>query len=116
MATQTPEHAGTSDLHVVIVGAGIGGLACAIACRRSSPPLRVTVFERAPEILSIGAGIHVPPNACRVLAQFGLLDKLKEAGGYQVQSFTLRRYQNGEVLVEKPLKDRMEAEYGAEWM
>jgi salicylate hydroxylase len=45
-----------------------------------------------------------------------LVDKLKQAGGYQVEGFTLRRYQNGKVLVEKPLRARMMAEYGAEWM
>ncbi|KAL1856774.1 hypothetical protein Plec18170_003746 [Paecilomyces lecythidis] len=106
----------SGDLHVAIVGAGIGGLACAIACRRANPPLRVTVFERAPELLTIGAGIHIPPNACRVVTRFGLLEKLKQAGGYEVQDFTLRRYQNGQILVEKPLKGRVEAEYGAQWM
>ncbi|KIW09876.1 hypothetical protein PV08_11977 [Exophiala spinifera] len=105
-----------SGLHVVIVGAGIGGLACAIACRRAGPPLSVTVVERAPEILTIGAGIHIPPNACRVVASLGLLDKLKQAGGYQVQGFTLRRYKNGNILVEKPMGPRMKTEYGAEWL
>jgi salicylate hydroxylase len=103
-------------MHVAIVGAGIGGLACAIACRRASPPLRVTVLEKAAEILTIGAGIHIPPNACRVLSRFGLLDRLKLAGGYQVDRFTLRRYEDGRILVEKPLKGRVEKVYGAEWM
>ena len=110
---------GTSSekgLHVAIVGAGIGGLTCAIACRRANPPLQVTVLERAPTILTIGAGIHIPPNSCRVLTKFGLLDKLKQAGGYQLVNFTLRRYENGQILVEKPLKNRVETEYGAEWM
>lgn len=100
----------------MVVGAGIGGLACAIACRRANPPLPVTVVERAPEILTIGAGIHIPPNACRVVSSLGLLDKLKQAGGYQVKGFTLRRYQNGNVLVEKPMGMRMKTEYGAEWL
>jgi salicylate hydroxylase len=50
------------------------------------------------------------------MEHYGLLDKLKQAGGYQVQDFTLRRYQDGKVLVEKPLKHRVEAEYGSEWM
>ena len=105
-----------AGLHVIIIGAGIGGLACALACRRASPPLRVTVLERTPEILTIGAGIHIPPNAARVLARLGLLEKLKEAGGYEVENFTLRKYQDGRVLVEKPLKGRVEEEYGGQWM
>jgi salicylate hydroxylase len=106
----------SNALHVVVVGAGLGGLSCAIACRRAKPPIAVTVIERAPEILAIGAGIHIPPNACRVMNHFGLVPKLKQAGGYLVQDFTLRRYQNGAVIAEKPLGARMQREYGAEWM
>ncbi len=45
-----------------------------------------------------------------------MLEKLKQADGYEVEDFTLRRYENGKILVEKPLKRRMRKEYGAEWM
>lgn len=38
-------------MKVVIVGAGIGGLVCAIACRRER--IDVTVLERAPKILHV---------------------------------------------------------------
>lgn len=38
-------------MKVIIVGAGLGGLACAIACRREG--LEVEVLERAPEILEV---------------------------------------------------------------
>ncbi|OQV07457.1 FAD binding domain-containing protein [Cladophialophora immunda] len=103
-------------LKVVVVGAGIGGLACAIACRRANPPLAVTVVERAPEILTIGAGIHIPPNACRIVTHLGLLEELKQAKAYSVEGFTLRRYKDGNVIVEKPMGERMEREYGAEWL
>ena len=98
------------------MGAGIGGLACAIACRRSSPPLEVTVVERAPEILTIGAGIHIPPNACRIVKHLGLVPALKQAQAYSVEGFTLRRYEDGRVLAEKPMGERMEKEYGSEWL
>lgn len=73
-------------------------------------------MERTSEILTIGAGIHIPPNACRVLRSFGLLDKLKDAGSYQQDFFRLRRYENGQTIVEKPLKALSMAEYGAEWL
>jgi choline dehydrogenase-like flavoprotein len=42
-----------TGLNVIVVGAGLGGLACAIECRRKGH--RVTVFENAPEIMRIGA-------------------------------------------------------------
>lgn len=114
--TRSHKKPGSYQLQVVVVGAGIGGLACAIACRKANPPLAVTVVERAPEILSIGAGIHIPPNACRVVSALGILEELKQAKGYSVEGFTLRRYQDGQVIVEKPMGERMEREYGAEWL
>lgn len=67
-------------------------------------------------MMTIGTGIHIPPNACRVMHHFGLVEQLKNAGGYAVQDFTLRRYKDGEIIVEKPLGERVEREYGAEWM
>ncbi|XWX01650.1 hypothetical protein V2A60_009678 [Cordyceps javanica] len=103
-------------LDVVIVGAGIGGLTAAIACRRAAAPMNVTVLEKCPEILSIGAGIHIPPNACRVLAEFGLLDKLEQAGGYQVDQFKLLRYADGRVLASKPIRDRVTRTHNAQWI
>lgn len=102
--------------HIVIIGAGIGGLTAAIVCRRANPRLQITILERNPEILAIGAGIHIPPNACRVFEQFGLLEKLKEAGGYQVEEFTLRRYANGQTLATKPLRKLVEQDFGAQWL
>ncbi|KAJ3498988.1 hypothetical protein NLG97_g697 [Lecanicillium saksenae] len=103
-------------LDVVIVGAGIGGLTAAIACRRAALPMNVTVLERCPEILTVGAGIHIPPNACRILTEFGLLEKLKEAGGYEVGNFNLVRYADGRVLASKPLRGRVQRLYNAEWI
>jgi hypothetical protein len=47
---------------------------------------------------------------------FGLIPKLKQAGGYLVEDFTLRRYQDGRILANKPLGERMQQEYSAEWM
>jgi salicylate hydroxylase len=45
------------ELHVGICGAGIGGLAAAIAMRRAG--CKVTVLEAAAELGEIGAGIQV---------------------------------------------------------
>ena len=48
-----------TGIHIIIVGAGLGGLACAIESRRKGH--KVTVFENAPEIMRIGDTL-VPPN------------------------------------------------------
>lgn len=52
-------------MKAVVVGAGIGGLAAAIALRRIG--WDVTVLERAPELEPLGAGITIWPNALRAL-------------------------------------------------
>ncbi|KAF2195636.1 FAD/NAD(P)-binding domain-containing protein [Zopfia rhizophila CBS 207.26] len=89
-----------TSLKIVIIGAGMGGLACAIACRHVG--LSVLVLERTPTIQPIGAGIQIPPNACRVWFHYGLLDKLSE---YSVQSqgTLFRRWKNGELLCKRSI-------------
>ncbi|KAK8059975.1 hypothetical protein PG996_009905 [Apiospora saccharicola] len=108
---------GNQNLHIAIVGAGIGGLTCAIACRRMNKNLKVTVLERSAEVLPLGTGIHIPPNAGRVLAHLGLLDRVKkEAAGYQMDRFILHRYEDGQILADKPVRGRAQREYGSEWI
>ncbi|HVU25439.1 MAG TPA: FAD-dependent monooxygenase [Opitutus sp.] len=62
-------------LRVAIIGGGIGGLAAAHAFLRIGATVRV--FERAPAIREVGAGLGVWTNAVRVLEAFGLGDRLR---------------------------------------
>ncbi|KAJ7301691.1 FAD/NAD(P)-binding domain-containing protein [Mycena albidolilacea] len=63
-------------LNVAIVGAGIGGLAAAIALRRNGHHVRI--FEASQKKTEIGAGVGVQTNAVRILKQFGYsLENLK---------------------------------------
>ncbi|KAL2816934.1 hypothetical protein BJX63DRAFT_130938 [Aspergillus granulosus] len=48
------------DLHVAIVGAGIGGLALAMGLQKKGVPY--TIYEAAPEFSAVGAGIGFGPN------------------------------------------------------
>lgn len=50
---------------VAIVGGGIGGLAAALSMLRRG--FDVHVYEQAPMLGEIGAGVQVSPNASRVL-------------------------------------------------
>jgi salicylate hydroxylase len=56
--------------HVLIAGAGMGGLALAIALLRRG--FRVSIFERVPDPKEIGAGVMSSPNGTRVLYALGL--------------------------------------------
>jgi salicylate hydroxylase len=59
-------------LDVLVVGGGIGGLACALALAQAGR--RVHVVEQAPVFAEIGAGLQLGPNATRVFSALGLLE------------------------------------------
>src|SRR5438093_8247714 len=58
------------QLTVVIIGGGIGGLFAANALIAQG--LHVSVYEQAPALGEIGAGVYVTPNAVRHLERVGL--------------------------------------------
>ena len=55
---------------VVVAGAGIGGLATALALRRHG--FGVIVLERSAELREIGAGLTLWPNGTAALAALGV--------------------------------------------
>jgi 2-polyprenyl-6-methoxyphenol hydroxylase-like FAD-dependent oxidoreductase len=89
----------------IIVGGGIGGLTAAVALRRAG--VEVTVFERAPELREIGAGIMLWANATRPLKRLGVYDEVWAAGAADIGG-ELRSWR-GELILEIPtdvLRDR----------
>ena len=63
-----------SKPRAVIVGAGIGGLAAAIALERAG--YRVTVLERAPELRELGFALLLAGNAMRALRMLGVAERV----------------------------------------
>lgn len=84
---------------IAIVGGGIGGVATAVALQQRG--IRATIYERAPEIREVGAGMMVWPNATRVLRALGALDDLIPLSGRNTNF--LVRAQDGRVLMNIPL-------------
>src|SRR5882724_9226352 len=65
-------------LRVVIVGGGIGGLFAANALIAAG--LDVAVYEQAPALGEIGAGVFLTPNSVRQLQRVGLGPAVEKAG------------------------------------
>jgi salicylate hydroxylase len=61
--------------HILIAGAGIAGLTAALALLQRG--FDVDVYERAPELQELGAGLQIGPNGSRVLIELGLLKRLE---------------------------------------
>src|SRR3978361_1018955 len=64
--------------HVAIVGGGIGGLFAANALIAQGIP--TTVYEQAPAIGEIGAGVFLTPNSVRHLQRIGLEPMVEKWG------------------------------------
>jgi 2-polyprenyl-6-methoxyphenol hydroxylase-like FAD-dependent oxidoreductase len=62
------------ELHVSMIGGGIGGLAAASALQRAG--MRVTVFERNHELREVGAGLTLWANGVQVLQDLGLASEI----------------------------------------
>ena len=98
-----------TELKVLIVGGGIGGLAAALCCAQQG--MAVSLFEQAPQFGEVGAGIQLSPNCTRVLHDLGLESELK-AVGFLPQGVEMRDWKSGRVLSFNPLGDAVLEQYG----
>lgn len=68
----------SSDLKVIVVGGGIGGLTAGIALRRAG--IQAEVYERAASLdqMRVGAGTHLWSNAMRILQKLGVAEQIED--------------------------------------
>ncbi len=86
---------------VTVLGAGIGGLASAVALAQRGA--MVTVLEQAPAIIEVGAGLQISPNGARVLRALGLGDALA-AAGLAAEAVELRDGRTGHQVLRLALR------------
>ncbi len=96
---------------IAIVGAGLGGLAAAIALRRQG--FEVQVYEQAPELAEFGAGINISPNSVKFFHAVGLAEKLHAISSEPI-GLTWRDWNSGEIYNCLPFGD-FEKRYGAKY-
>ena len=83
---------------VIIAGAGLGGLALALALQKNGRDF--VVFDAASELKPLGVGINVLPHAIGELAEFGILPALEQVG---VRTRTLRYINKfGQLIFAEP--------------
>lgn len=98
---------------VLIAGGGIGGLTAAACLLQAG--FDVDVYEQAPALGEIGAGIQVSPNACRVLAHLGVLGQVTEIAA-KPHTYRFRLFDSGEVLQQIPLGEDYVARHGVPYI
>jgi salicylate hydroxylase len=92
---------------VLVAGGGIGGVAAALALVREG--YRVQVFEQAPEIGEIGAGIQLGPNAFHAFDALGVGEKTRSRSvftDYMVMHDAVDGYQVGKIPTDENFRQR----------
>ncbi|KAM0543489.1 hypothetical protein ACHAPJ_012287 [Fusarium lateritium] len=103
-------HAVEVKLRILVVGAGLGGLATSVALARQGH--EVVVLEQASALGEVGAGVQIPPNSARLLLEWGIGPYLEEHA-IKPESMTFRRWENGEAIGYTKLVPDFEVSYGA---
>src|SRR5689334_19433277 len=95
---------------IAIIGGGIGGLTAARALRQRG--FEPTVYEAAPELREIGAGVALQPNAMKALRSLGL-EAAVRAFAWESQYQVVREGRTGRVITRTPQRGYLEARFGA---
>jgi salicylate hydroxylase len=100
-------------VRVVIVGAGIGGLAAACALRRRG--FEVAIFERAEKLEEVGAGLQIGPNGVRVLRALGLGDALRR-NAFEPTNMVSLKWDDASLRFREPMRGFYLEKFGVPYM
>jgi salicylate hydroxylase len=91
---------------IAVIGGGIGGLTAARALLQRGFEIRV--YEAAPELKEIGAGVALGPNAMKALRSLGLEAAVRSIA-YESPYGLLRNWRTGRIISRTPRNDRFGA-------
>ncbi len=96
-------------MKVIIVGAGIGGTALALALEKLN--IDHVLLEQAQAFTEVGAGIQLSPNGVAVLEQLGLGDSLPQfCTEPDFHKYSV--WDTGETILRTPLMPKVRQTYG----
>ncbi|WP_052130080.1 FAD-dependent monooxygenase [Sphingomonas sp. 35-24ZXX] len=100
-------------MRILIAGAGIAGLAAALALARKGH--EVQLIEQAAALEEVGAGLQLGPNAMRVLDALGVGGAVAAAGQVPA-AITMRDGRSAREILKIPLGDAARRRWGAAYM
>jgi salicylate hydroxylase len=98
---------------VLIVGAGLGGLSAASCLLKAG--FDVEVYEQAPALAEVGAGIQISANAMHVMRDLGLGPAIERLG-VKPGAYVFRLHDSGEVVQQFSLSAEHERRHGAPYV
>lgn len=107
---------GKKALNIAIVGAGVAGLATAVALRSHGHGTHtVTVFERYAECKPIGGPVGIGPNASCLLIDLGMREEVEKCVPKLHSILNAYRYDDGTRLRSVPAESTKDV-FGAPYV
>jgi len=98
---------------IAVVGAGLGGVCAAHLLHQAG--YKVKLYEQAPALAPLGAGIHLGPNLMKVIRHIGLEQQVVDMGS-QPDAWYSRDGKTSEIIATIPLGEYALERYGANYL
>ena len=98
------------NIDIAIIGGGMSGMAAALSLQKNG--FKPTVYEQAPELTELGAGLTISPNSTHGLEYLGLKESLSKHADVPSDQ-AIFHYNTGEVLGRRMRGEETRNLYGA---